>query len=31
LKVERVMTDNGSAYRSRPFANALREAGVRHV
>ena len=25
------MTDNGSAYRSRRFASALSEAGVRHV
>jgi transposase InsO family protein len=25
------MTDNGSAYRSKLFANALRRAGVRHV
>ena len=31
VKVERVMTDNGSAYRSRRFASALSEAGVRHV
>lgn len=25
------MTDNGSAYRSRLFADALRDAGARHV
>ena len=31
VKVERVMTDNGSAYRSRLFASALREAGARHI
>ena len=31
VKVERVMTDNGSAYRSRRFAEALQEAGARHV
>jgi transposase InsO family protein len=31
VKVERVMTDNGSAYRSKLFAKALREAGARHV
>jgi transposase InsO family protein len=31
VKVERVMTDNGSAYRSKRFANALRAAGLRHV
>lgn len=29
--VERVMTDNGSCYRSKLFANALSEAGARHV
>ena len=31
VSVERVMTDNGSAYRSKLFANALRTAGARHV
>jgi transposase InsO family protein len=31
VSVERVMTDNGSAYRSKLFANALRAAGARHV
>jgi transposase InsO family protein len=31
VHVERVMTDNGSAYRSKQFAAALREAGARHV
>jgi transposase InsO family protein len=31
VKVERVMTDNGSAYRSKRFAKALREAGARHI
>ena len=31
VKVERVMTDNGSAYRSKRFAEALRRAGARHV
>jgi transposase InsO family protein len=31
VSVERVMTDNGSAYRSKLFANALRQAGARHV
>jgi transposase InsO family protein len=31
VKVERVMTDNGSAYRSKLFAAALRKAGARHV
>lgn len=29
--VERVMTDNGSAYRSKLFAEALRQANARHV
>ncbi|WP_091737313.1 IS481 family transposase [Phenylobacterium immobile] len=31
VRVERVMTDNGSAYRSKLFANALQAAGARHV
>ena len=31
VKVERVMTDNGSAYRSKLFAKALQDAGARHV
>ena len=31
VSVQRVMTDNGSAYRSRLFAKALAEAGARHV
>jgi transposase InsO family protein len=31
VQVERVMTDNGSAYRSRLFASALQQAGIRHV
>lgn len=31
VRVERVMTDNGSAYRSKLFAEALHRAGVRHV
>ena len=31
VSVERVMTDNGSAYRSKLFASALLEAGARHV
>jgi len=31
VAVERVMTDNGSAYRSKLFASALQEAGARHV
>jgi transposase InsO family protein len=31
VTVERVMTDNGSAYRSKLFARALKRAGLRHV
>jgi transposase InsO family protein len=31
VSVERVMTDNGSAYRSKLFAQALQQAGIRHV
>jgi len=31
VTVQRVMTDNGSAYRSKLFAKALCEAGARHV
>ena len=31
VSVERVMTDNGSAYRSKLFARALAQAGARHV
>lgn len=31
VTVQRVMTDNGSAYRSRRFAAALRQAGLKHV
>lgn len=31
VAVERVMTDNGSTYRSKLFASALHEAGARHV
>lgn len=31
LRVERVMTDNGSAYSSKLFANAIQTAGVRHI
>jgi transposase InsO family protein len=31
ITVERVMTDNGSAYRSKRFARALRQAGARHI
>jgi transposase InsO family protein len=31
VTVERVMTDNGSAYRSRRFRKALRWLGIRHI
>jgi transposase InsO family protein len=31
VAVERILTDNGSAYRSRPFARVLRVAGIRHI
>jgi transposase InsO family protein len=31
VSVQRVMTDNGSAYRSKLFAQALRQAAARHV
>lgn len=31
IRAERVMTDNGSAYRSRRFAKALRLLAVRHI
>jgi len=30
VRVERVMTDNGSAYRSHQFANAIADAGLKH-
>lgn len=31
VRVERVMTDNGSAYVSKRFAKTLHDAGVRHI
>jgi transposase InsO family protein len=31
VSVQRVMTDNGSAYRSKLFAKALRQAGAKHI
>ena len=31
VNVERVMSDNGSAYRSRHFADAIATAGLRHI
>lgn len=30
VKIQRVLTDNGSCYRSRLFAQTLTEAGIRH-
>jgi len=31
VKVEQVMTNNGSAYKSRRFAKLLRRLGIRHI
>jgi transposase InsO family protein len=31
IAVERVMTDNGSCYRSKDFAKACRRLGIRHI
>lgn len=31
VRIEQVMTDNGSAFRSRAFAHALSELGLRHI
>lgn len=31
IKVERVMTDNGSCYKAHAFAKACRELGLRHI
>ncbi|RRN76884.1 IS481 family transposase [Pseudoxanthomonas sp. SGD-10] len=31
VKVERVMTDNGAAYKSRRFARLLRRLGIKHI
>ena len=31
VKVERVMTDNGSCYRSRAFRKACKQLGLRHI
>ena len=31
VAVERVMTDNGSAYRSHAFRGRLKEAGIKHI
>jgi transposase InsO family protein len=31
IRIERVMTDNGSCYKARAFAKACRRRGIRHV
>ncbi|HEX3945799.1 MAG TPA: IS481 family transposase [Rhizomicrobium sp.] len=31
IKVERVMTDNGSCYRSKTFAKACKQLGLKHI
>ena len=31
VKIDRVMTDNGTGYRSKAFAAACAELGVRHI
>jgi transposase InsO family protein len=31
VRVDRVMTDNGSCYRSKAFANACRTLGIKHI
>ena len=31
VRVERVMTDNGSAYKSKRFAKLLRRLGIKHI
>jgi transposase InsO family protein len=31
VRVAQVMTDNGSAYKSRRFAKLLRSPGIRHI
>ncbi len=31
VKIDQVMTDNGSAYKSRRFAKLLRRLGIRHI
>jgi transposase InsO family protein len=31
VKITRVMTDNGSCYRSKEFRNACRDLGLRHI
>lgn len=31
IRAERLLTDNGSPYRSRPFARVARWAGIRHI
>jgi len=31
VKIERVMTDNGSCYRSRAFARVCKRLGLKHI
>ena len=31
VKIERIMTDNGSCYRSRAFAKACKQLGLKHI
>ena len=31
VRIDRVMTDNGSCYRSTAFANACRDLGIKHI
>lgn len=31
ITIDRVMTDNGSCYRSKAFANACRQLGIKHL
>ena len=31
IRIERVMTDNGSCYKSRKFAKACKKLGIRHI
>jgi transposase InsO family protein len=31
IKIDRVMTDNGSCYRSKDFAKACRQLGIKHI
>ncbi|MFO1082896.1 MAG: integrase core domain-containing protein, partial [Reyranellaceae bacterium] len=31
VRIQRIMTDNGSCYRSRPFRKACNRLGIRHI